>query len=143
MREIKFRCWDKSNRLMYQNEDISHITFNKIWKDFVYTKTGTPASFGKSHWEEGGGSECILMQFTGLKDESLQKEDIYDGDILSEKWKARVYQDENTGAFMVKFGTNPKVNKPMTLYSYLKARMKAGCPEDCLVISNVHEDPCA
>lgn len=65
--------------------------------------------------------------------------DIYEGDILSEKWKCTVYVDEQTGAFMVRFGLNPKNNKPKTLHQYLNDRFLAGTSEtDCLIVGNVY-----
>jgi hypothetical protein len=82
-------------------------------------------------------------QFTGEKD--FENKDIYVGDILSDRWKVEVYQNKE-GTFMIKFHTNPKRNKPMTLNKYLKAREIAGTSicegyRDCIVIGNIYENP--
>ena len=80
-----------------------------------------------------------LVQFTGLTD--YNEEEIYEGDILSERWKVRVYKDENTGAYMVKF-KSPDVKEKWTLYEYLKRRQKAGTAEECnVIIGNIYENP--
>lgn len=66
--------------------------------------------------------------------------DIYEGDILSEKWQCEVYVDRH-GTFMVKFGLNPDRNKPKTLHQYLKDRRLAGTAErDCIIFSNIYKD---
>jgi len=82
----------------------------------------------------------LIMQFTGLLDKNGKE--IYEGDVLSNKWKAAVYKDENTGAFMVRFHVNEELNKPRTLYDYLNGRKKAGCEaEDNIIIGNIHKHP--
>lgn len=84
-------------------------------------------------------NQFIIMQYTGLND--LKLKEIYEGDILSKKWKAEVYKTF-TGCFAVRFHTNPEVNKPQTLYDYLNKRQKAGTAEDdCVVIGNVYKNP--
>lgn len=83
------------------------------------------------------------FQYTGLKDKNGVE--IYVSDILSDRWKVEVYQNDE-GAFMVKFHTNPQVNKPISLKQYLLRREKAGTSicegyRDCIVIGNIHSNP--
>jgi hypothetical protein len=81
--------------------------------------------------------------FTGSID--FENKDIFVGDILSDRWKVEVYQNDE-GTFMVKFHTNPKGNKSITLKQYLLKREKAGTAtcdgnRDCVVIGNIYENP--
>ena len=62
MRTIKFRAWDKEQKIM---------------QEWTYLKTWTPTD-----WEKSG---IELMQFTGLKDR-FDKE-IYEGDLVQLKQK--------------------------------------------------------
>lgn len=130
MREIKFRAWNPETKKMFYDFDqnIKEVALGKSIHLFVY---------------ETGITHKTLMQFTGLQDKNGKE--IYIGDILSDKWKVEVYQNDE-GTFMVKFNTNQKVNKPMSLKKYLKAREKAGTSNcegyrDCIIIGNIHENP--
>jgi uncharacterized phage protein (TIGR01671 family) len=80
-----------------------------------------------------------LMQFTGLIDKNGTE--IYEGDILSDRWKVEVYQNDE-GTFMVKFHTNPEINRPISLKKYLLGRETAGTLErDCIIIGNIYQNP--
>lgn len=115
MTELKFRAWD----------NIDYMSTPFTLKDIQNKKIEFT-------------SDAKVMQFTGLKDKIGIE--IYDGYILSEKWRVEVYRNIE-GTFMVRFHTNPSVNKPRSLYRYLKARETAGTSKtDCIVIGNIYEN---
>lgn len=59
MREIKFRAWNKTTKVMNNKFHLSHL-----WN--------LPFEENNSNW--------VLMQYTGLKDKN--EKDIFEGDIL-------------------------------------------------------------
>lgn len=128
MRTIKFRVWDGK----YMDYDVwvnSCGAFGEPEK-----KYNTPNIEISSY-----PNKSIIMQFTGLYDKNGKE--IYEGDILSKMWKVEVYKDENTNAFMVKIHTHSEVNKPRTLYKYLKERKRAKTEDtDCVIIGNIYEN---
>lgn len=158
-REVKFRAWITTNKNNWTEEDypnfdwsnrmrvVSHMAFpldKSSGKDIGCEPIceNDPFGFGwhSGKWNDGSTPEYILMQFAGFKDKNGKE--IYEGDILSEMWKCEVYQDSNTGAFMVRFHTAPTFNKPQTLHYYLNSRLRAQAyGNDNSIIGNIYENP--
>jgi uncharacterized phage protein (TIGR01671 family) len=135
--EIKFRALTKNNNVMVFGDLIlcPNGEHRIIWFEL---KGEMPSDVDYNDFNEVVQSTTI-GQFTGLKDEVGVE--IYEGDVLSEKWRAEVYKN-NEGTYMVRFYTNPKGNKPQSLFSYLKKREKAGTSDrDCIKIGNIYQNP--
>lgn len=70
-REIRFRAWSTEGRMMVGVTDIN-------FKDMTYSCRASESS----GWTDSL-NECVLMQYTGLKDRNGFQE-VYEGDILDE-----------------------------------------------------------
>jgi uncharacterized phage protein (TIGR01671 family) len=121
-REIKFRYWDGDEMIK--------------WDDFFFSDMSAVTDYsGDFSYIE----QDKLKQFTGRTDKNGTE--IYEGDILSDRWKVEVYKNDE-GTFMVKFHVNPEINRPISLKKYLLGRENAGTLErDCEIIGNIFENP--
>jgi len=95
MREIKFRAWAKNNKKMI------HVSCVSWFEEFLESQK--PYTLGKL-------DDFILMQYTGLKDNSEQLQEVYEGDILDSngKVKGNIYQMDKEEADTVIQGIGTK-----------------------------------
>jgi len=72
MREIKFRAWNKTNKIMYNVEKM-------VWANYGLCGVYVIDIDNKQLWF--WITEIDILQFTGLKDKNGKE--IYEGDVLS------------------------------------------------------------
>lgn len=135
-RNIKLRVWDEKYRKMIFDEFhlLGEVTAFGLIEQYLFETKETDHIPTIERW-----NDLIVMLFAYQQDK--HKANIFVGDILSEKWKAEVFQTHE-GTFMVRFHTNPTRNKPMSLKKYLQHRDKAGTSDrDNVIIGNIYENP--
>ena len=73
MRELKFRIWDlKYNEMLPKSDDYGQYLLSLHGKCFLTT--------GVFQTKKYAFDECVLMQYTGMKDKNGKE--IYEGDIV-------------------------------------------------------------
>ena len=114
MREIKFRAWDKDDKVMLS------------WEYHLYSYAKNQGMSSMEWFDHE-----ILMQYTGLKD--IEKKEVYEGDIVYETFMGEddVYKGEvvwfDSGWFI-------KTKEHGTL-------ALTDCSESIEVIGNIYENP--
>ena len=122
-RELKFRVWDK------------------LTKTFIYPDKGYQGHYiltldGRfQNLQNGsGGDECIVQQYTCIKDEN--DKEIYEGDIVELVWTNRKHKCEikyKLGAFIAEY-----INPESTMsFHWLHSIHSYDCPRK--VIGNIYE----
>lgn len=92
MRNIKFRLWDISNKVMYNKVIVGNYPdiVPMVWCEYN----------GETDWYHIEPKVCKVMQYTGYKD--IKGQEIYEGDILAHQdyWWVKIEYDN--GSFMVR-----------------------------------------
>lgn len=109
-RELKFRAWVPERKFMVSGKAIPDIFIQG--EDFFGTRIPCEGSLIPM-------SDCIVMQYTGLKDKNGKE--IYEGDVV----RKLTYPMED---FEVKFE-----KASFTIAGYI--------PSKCKVVGNVYENP--
>lgn len=110
MEQIKFRAWDKVNKVMENDIHLLDELATILWKE-----------------------KYIVMQFTGMKDKHGQE--IYAGDIVTVSYgKGKVVF--NSAMFMIEWIDDKQANmESLAFYNYRFGRLRT----DLEVIGNIYE----
>ncbi len=137
MREIKFRAWDKKNKLMIM---VDQILFSSNRLVFVWDNNMRIDNEAGLLIDKDIG---ILMQYTGLKDKNGKE--IYEGDILKyEKYNDNMIIKPYTKLVEVSFKDGRFFGRCVKKAKWDKEDTFSVITNDCNrfeVIGNIHKNP--
>ena len=127
MREIKFRAWSMTKKIMLYSIDNLHITFNEGYWHLENCYDYEGYDIGSKH--DGDNTDCVLLQFTGLKDKNGKE--IYEGDVIKGEKKINCFVEysEERGMFILNYCN----------LGYVNFNDKLGM--ECEIIGNIYENP--
>lgn len=138
MREIKFRAWDKVNKVL---RDVEELIISK--NNAIVAIRDSNGTIYQVH--EG---QIVLIQYTGLKDKNGKE--IYEGDILFTSWQhdgATNYDYEICGevkwdSFRYKWSIeHVNKNNELIIYPFYSFEREELDTDSIEVIGNIYENP--
>ncbi|MCG0602624.1 prophage Lp2 protein 26 [Lactiplantibacillus plantarum] len=141
---IKFRAWDKVQKVMMVSRDVQADSDGNIF----YVEAMGP----DGEYDEGDLDVFKLEQFTGLKD--VNGKEIYEGDVLilsRDEPKTYIYDDEDNLKPKIIMPKTVIETAPVTKYTgtfgvsvkgvFLTLREVDKGQQNIEIIGNVHENP--
>jgi len=134
MREIKFRAWDRTNKIMLIDKDLwIHIYPQKdIKEDSVSNIPDYHIGEQPNDVSYDARTDLEIMQFTGLKDKNGKE--IYEGDICQCE-DDKVFIEFSDGAYWFMYNKNDGFT-----YDWAIANSQWS-DKDIEVIGNIYENP--